>query len=45
MPRGARTGAGLGLAIARSIAESHGGTVVLDRSGLSGSTFLVRLPL
>jgi signal transduction histidine kinase len=43
--RGPGGGAGLGLAIARSIAESHGGTVVLDRSGLSGSTFLVRLPL
>jgi len=38
-------GAGLGLPIARAIAEAHGGTLVLGRSDASGSTFLVRLPL
>jgi heavy metal sensor kinase len=38
-------GAGLGLPIARAIAEAHGGTLVLARSDPSGSTFLVRLPL
>lgn len=38
-------GAGLGLPIARAIAEAHGGTLVLQRSDASGSTFLVRLPL
>jgi heavy metal sensor kinase len=38
-------GAGLGLPIARAIAEAHGGTLVLDRSDASGSRFLVRLPL
>jgi signal transduction histidine kinase len=38
-------GAGLGLPIARAIAEAHGGTLVLARSDGSGSTFLVRLPL
>ncbi len=37
-------GAGLGLPIARAIAEGHGGTLVLTRSDEAGSTFLVRLP-
>lgn len=37
-------GAGLGLPIARSIAEAHGGALTLPESGPSGSTFLVRLP-
>lgn len=37
-------GAGLGLPIARCIAESHGGTLTLAESGPSGSTFVVRLP-
>lgn len=38
-------GAGLGLPIARCIAEAHGGTLALEESGPSGSMFLVRLPL
>lgn len=38
-------GAGLGLPIARAIAEAHGGTLTLARSDASGSTFLARLPL
>jgi heavy metal sensor kinase len=38
-------GAGLGLSIARWIAESHYGTVTLEETGASGSTFVVRLPL
>ena len=38
-------GAGLGLSIARWIAESHYGTVTLEDTGASGSTFLVRLPI
>lgn len=37
-------GAGLGLPIARAIAEAHGGTLVLARSDASGSTFVARLP-
>jgi len=37
-------GAGLGLPIARTIAEAHGGTLALARSGSTGSTFVVRLP-
>ena len=43
--RGPDGGAGLGLSIARSIAEAHGGTLVLARSDASGSTFVARLPL
>jgi heavy metal sensor kinase len=41
---GAREGAGLGLALARWIARSHGGDVVLARSSPSGSTFVISLP-
>jgi signal transduction histidine kinase len=37
-------GAGLGLPIARAIAEAHGGTLALARSDTSGSTFRLRLP-
>ncbi len=37
-------GAGLGLPIARCIAESHGGTLTLDASGPAGSTFIARFP-
>lgn len=37
-------GAGLGLAIASWIAQTHGGTVGLERSDASGSRFVVRLP-
>ena len=37
-------GAGLGLAIARWIAESHGGTITLVRSDATGSSFRVVLP-
>jgi two-component system, OmpR family, sensor kinase len=38
------TGAGLGLAIARWIAETHGGALELSETGPSGSTFTLRLP-
>jgi signal transduction histidine kinase len=38
-------GTGLGLPIARWIAEAHRGTLVLERSGAGGSTFCVSLPL
>lgn len=37
-------GAGLGLPIARAIAEAHGGTLALGRSDAGGSTFLATLP-
>jgi heavy metal sensor kinase len=42
--RPAAEGAGLGLPIARAIAEAHGGTLVLAGGDSSGSTFLLRLP-
>jgi signal transduction histidine kinase len=37
-------GSGLGLPIARWIAEAHGGTLVLASSGPSGTTFSITLP-
>lgn len=37
-------GAGLGLAIARWIAEAHNGQLILDRSDAQGSSFLTILP-
>ena len=37
-------GAGLGLPIARWIAEAHGGTLELEESGSEGSTFRIQLP-
>jgi two-component system OmpR family sensor kinase len=37
-------GAGLGLPIARWIAEAHSGTLILEQSGPGGSTFCVSLP-
>ena len=42
--QGATSGAGLGLAISRWIAEAHGGTLRLASSSASGSIFEVRLP-
>ena len=37
-------GTGLGLPIARSIAEAHGGSLKLERSDASGTWFAVKLP-
>jgi len=37
-------GAGLGLPLARWIAEAHGGSLTLEVSGPRGSRFAVRLP-
>jgi two-component system OmpR family sensor kinase len=39
------TGAGLGLAIARTIAEAHGGTLTLAQGISEGCEFIVRLPI
>jgi signal transduction histidine kinase len=39
------SGAGLGLPIARWIAEAHGGRLALESTGSSGSVFAVMLPL
>jgi signal transduction histidine kinase len=37
-------GAGLGLAIARELAQAHGGDLVLVKTGRDGTTFELRLP-
>ncbi|MFD0916896.1 ATP-binding protein [Pseudahrensia aquimaris] len=41
---GASRGAGLGLAIARSLAELHGGTIQLDEGVTEGASFVCRFP-
>ena len=38
-------GAGLGLPIARWIAQAHGGSLVLERGGPDGTSFVLRLPI
>jgi two-component system OmpR family sensor kinase len=43
--RSVTPGAGLGLAIARWIAEQHEGTLTLDQNATGGCAFTVRLPL
>ncbi len=40
-----QTGFGLGLAIAKGIAESHHGTIACQSDEVEGTTFCVRLPL
>ena len=42
---GSKSGAGLGLFIARSIAEAHGGTLEVESATGAGATFVLRLPL
>jgi two-component system sensor histidine kinase BaeS len=42
---GSKPGTGLGLFIARSIAEAHGGTLDVRSGPSSGSTFTLSLPL
>jgi signal transduction histidine kinase len=44
-PAGSAEGGGLGLPIARWIAEQHGGTLHLDPHGETSSRFIVTLPL
>lgn len=43
-PAGAEAGGGLGLPIARWIADAHGGSLVLASTGPHGSRFLLTLP-
>jgi len=38
-------GTGLGLAVARSVAEAHHGSLHLDATATQGATFVLRLPL
>jgi signal transduction histidine kinase len=45
VPGGSKPGTGLGLFIARSIAEAHGGTVDVNSSPDAGSTFTLTLPV
>ena len=42
---GGKPGTGLGLFIARSIAEAHGGSVEVDSVPARGSIFTLELPL
>jgi signal transduction histidine kinase len=39
-----RPGAGLGLAVARAIAEAHGGTLTVESAPGEGATFTLTLP-
>jgi signal transduction histidine kinase len=41
---GRRGGVGLGLAIARELAQAHGGDLDLVETGVSGTVFELRLP-
>lgn len=43
-PRATTDGAGLGLPIARALAESHGGTLTLESTSSAGTTFLWTIP-
>jgi signal transduction histidine kinase len=45
MPGGSKPGTGLGLFIARSIAEAHGGTLDVRSRPNAGTTFVLSLPL
>ncbi len=44
VPGGSKPGSGLGLFIARSIAEAHGGTLEVNSVPREGATFVVTLP-
>lgn len=41
---GRRDGTGLGLTIARDLAQAHGGTLTLERTGADGSAFRLDVP-
>lgn len=42
---GERAGSGLGLYMARSVVEVHGGTIVVDNTGADGAAFKISLPI
>jgi len=44
VPGGSKPGSGLGLFIARSIAEAHGGTIEVSSDPPGGATFVLTLP-
>ena len=44
LARSATSGAGLGLPIARWIAEQHGGTLIVEQDSPGGCRFVLRLP-
>ncbi|QJC52673.1 HAMP domain-containing protein [Paenibacillus albicereus] len=44
-PQGAGSGSGLGLAIARQLAEAHGGSLRAERSSAGGARMTLELPL
>lgn len=44
LARSATSGAGLGLPIARWIAEQHGGTLIIEQDSRGGCRFVLRLP-
>ncbi len=44
-PRSRRSGPGLGLALVKSVVETHGGSIEVDANQEAGARFVVRLPL
>jgi signal transduction histidine kinase len=40
-----KNGSGLGLATAKSVIESHGGTITIEDNPSGGARFIVRIPL
>ena len=42
--RGSTGGSGIGLTIARELLAANGGSIEVERTGPSGTTFLVSLP-